>query len=88
MSLPCIKFITFTTSYLAFIGMLIASSILFEEEEKNREKFSISYPQYFENYTQYFKNNNLTYRFETSDFYIRKNDVNNLDIAICVWLIG
>lgn len=88
MCLPSIKFITFTISYIVFIIMLVASSLQFAEEEKQREKFSTFYPEYLNNFTLYFKNENLKYKFETEDFYIRNNVFRNIDLAICVWLIG
>lgn len=87
MSLPCVKFITFITSYLLFISMLVANGIQFDYDETNNLKFSETYPQFFDNFTNYF-NSDLTYKFEVNDFYIRKNKPSKLDYAVCVWLIG
>ncbi|CAF0714386.1 unnamed protein product [Brachionus calyciflorus] len=87
MSLPCIKFLTFTISYILFISMLIYNGIQFDNEEKSRLKFSQTYPEQFENFTQYFEAD-LKIKFEARDFYIRKSQPNNLDLAICIWLLG
>lgn len=86
MCLPCIKFISFTVSYFTFIGLIIASTVLFRVEES--EKFSDAFHVFYENYTKYHENHELKYRFETNNFYLRNNKPNFLDICICVWLLG
>ena len=88
MCLPFIKFLTFTISYMGFVCMIIASSLQFESDQKHRERFSHVYPDFHENFTAYVENEELHYRFEAPDFYIRKNQPDYLDIAICIWLFG
>lgn len=88
MALPFIKFFSFTVSYLTFIGMLVSSSIQFEQDESTRVKLSVQYNKYFSNYTSYIKNKQLTYRFPASDMYLRTDTANQIDTVICIWIIG
>ena len=88
MSLPFIKFISYTISYIVFIGILVASSNQFEIDESNRVKLSILHKKYFVNYTSYTKDKKLTYRFQASDMYLRSDTPTEIDIIICAWLIG
>jgi hypothetical protein len=34
------------------------------------------------------KSKKLTYRFQTSDLYLRSSKINNIDYIICTWLLG
>lgn len=88
MSLPCIKFVSFTVSYIVFACMVVLSSLRFGENYSNLEQFSRTYPERFENYTNYFENPHLKYRFVVKDFFIRPNEPNILDLLICIWLLG
>jgi hypothetical protein len=89
MSLPFIKFFYYTISYLIFIGLILTSSFQFKSNVVNDEKLSTSYHDYHEIFYEYVHNEQLTYRFEVEDFYIRKNESPNIiDIIICVWLFG
>ena len=88
MCLPFIKFFSYSISYLAFIGMIIAASLQFPEDQRLRERFSSVYPHYKENFTKYTENHELTYRFEAPDFYFRSSKPYNIDMAICLWLLG
>ena len=88
MALPFVKFFSFTVSYLMFIGILIASSLQYENDVKFLSKLSTLYPSYFLNYTSYYKNKKLTYRFPASDMYIRDDKPSIIDYTICVWIIG
>jgi hypothetical protein len=88
MSQPCVKFIAFTSSYLAFVFMIAASSLNFAEEEIHREQFSIHYFKYAQNLSDYFNNSKLDYRVNTPDFFIRNDSPTNLDLAIVIWLFG
>jgi hypothetical protein len=88
MSQPCVKFIAFTSSYLAFVVMIAASSLSFAEEEIHRQKFSVYYSKYAQNLSDYYNNSNLDYRVNTPDFFIRNDSPTNLDIAIIIWLFG
>ena len=88
MSLPFIKFFTFTISYIGFVFMIISSSLQLQNEQKNRERFSKIYEEHVLNYSAYINNSELKYKFKTDDFFIRKNNPDYLDIAICIWLLG
>ena len=69
--------------------MLIASSLEFADDEKNLEKLSINYNQYYNCcYLKYHENLNLTYRFPASDFYIRDSSPSFIDYIICIWVLG
>jgi hypothetical protein len=87
MSLPIIKFISNVASYITFIGLIIGSSIEFVYVETTKIKFSTVFPGYYHNYTEYIESN-LTFKFDTPDFYIRSNKPSNLDILICIWVVG
>jgi hypothetical protein len=88
MQQPCVKFLSHTVTYLAFIIMIIVSSVQFSEEQKNMMKFSKLVDSKYDNYTNYFIRNDLKYKFEAGDFYIRRDDPSELDIAITIWIIG
>ncbi|RMZ93519.1 short transient receptor potential channel 3-like [Brachionus plicatilis] len=88
MSLPCVKFISHFASYLSFIGMLIASSLRFAKEEKQLERFSHKYSNYFSNYTEYVENIDYVHQVDFSDFYIRSYKPSDLDLLITIWVIG
>jgi hypothetical protein len=89
MSLPFIKFFYYTLSYLIFIGLILTSSFQFKSNVINQEKLSTNYYDYYKIFHEYVHNENLTYRFEVDDFYIRKNESPSIiDIIICVWLFG
>lgn len=88
MCLPCIKFITFSMSYLGFMVLLIISSLRFIQLDLTDGLFSDLYPAFKHNYENYINNHNLTYKFPIADFYIRNTKPNSIDIAICVWLLG
>lgn len=87
MCLPCIKFITFTISYLTFIVLLVLSSLRIVQKDLDEGAFSAMYNQSYQKYLIYMKKN-LTYKFPTNDFYIRTTQPNNVDLAICIWLLG
>ena len=88
MSLPFVKFFNFTISYFAFICMLVASSLQFINDEQSRNKLSVQFNKYFKNYTNYRLNLKLTYRFPTSDMFIRSDYPNQIDFIICTWITG
>ena len=88
MSLPSIKFASFTVSYLAFIAMLVASNLQYKQDQKNRINFSQAYATRVNNYTAYVSNPTLKYRFKPDNFFIRKDMPMELDIAICIWVVG
>lgn len=88
MTLPYVKFWSFTISYFVFLTILILSSIQFASDEHFNIKFSIVYNKYFENYTNYIKNQELTYRFTPRDMYIRKDTPSYIDLIVCVWILG
>jgi hypothetical protein len=85
---PCIKFISHTVTYIGFIGMIIVSSLKFAEEQQSRERFSFSFPQYAQIFSNYASNTTFKYRFPNSDFYIRMQQPSNLDYAISLWVLG
>ena len=58
---PFVKFITFTTSYVILVFLVLYSSLHFPIDEVNRVQFSVEYPEYYENFTVYTSNSNLTY---------------------------
>ncbi len=88
MSLPFIKFITLTTSYLFFILFVVINNLSYAYNLQNSQRFSTLYPLYANNFSAYTNNQNLTYRFESDDFYIRMDNASTYDIIIIVWLIG
>lgn len=89
MSLPFIKFFYYTLSYFIFLSLILVSSFQFKSNVINHEKLSDVYHENYKDFYDYVHNENLTYRFETDDFFIRKNDSpSNIDILICVWLVG
>jgi hypothetical protein len=92
MSQPCIKFITHTSSYLFFIGMVIGSYFI---TETSPGRFTTANPLY--NLSDYPVNNatfvayvqkNLNIKVSFCDFYIRINQPHPLDVIISVWVIG
>lgn len=88
MSLPCVKFISHFASYLSFIGMVIASNLRFAKEEKQLERFSLKYSNYFSNFTEYAEKIDLVYQTDFSDFYIRSYKPSDLDLLITIWVLG
>lgn len=87
MCLPCIKFITFTISYITFIVLLVLSSLRIVQRDLDEGLFSHHYNESYEKYQIYMKKE-LKYKFPTNDFHIRTTQPNNVDLAICVWLLG
>jgi hypothetical protein len=85
---PFVKFITFTTSYVILVFLVLYSSLHFPMDEVNRVQFSVEYPEFYENFTVYTSNSNLTYYFPVNDFFIRRNTPSMPDIILCIWLIG
>jgi hypothetical protein len=88
MSLPYIKFVTFTISYLFFILLILISSLQLPEKEKQTHKFSEVFHDRLDLFEHYVENHELTYRFEVNDFHIRPHHPFVVDIIICVWLLG
>jgi hypothetical protein len=88
MNQPLVKFIAHTMTYLAFISLIIISSLQFAEEEKRKSKFSELYPTFMTNYSKYASNSILNYRFSEPDFYLRSFFPSNVDMAITIWIIG
>jgi hypothetical protein len=85
---PFLKFISHTISYFCFIAMIIISSLTFAEDQKNRDRFSLVYPQFNASFVNYINNQSFKYRFPTYDFYIRSHKPNQLDLAITIWILG
>jgi hypothetical protein len=93
MKQPCIKFISHTISYMAFIIMLIISSLQFAAEQQDTIKLSsflnMSHsPIFFNNYTSYVERTDIPEHYKFSDFSIRIDRPSSLDIAITIWIIG
>src|SRR5689334_331159 len=90
MSLPCIRFVSFTLSYLTFIILITASSLQFAANEKyTKSRLSQSFPDQFQNYyVNYSQRTDLAIKFPTNDFYIRHSTPLRLDIAICIFILG
>lgn len=87
MDLPCIKFITFTASYITLMVLLVLSSLRVENKDLDEGSFKDLYNHTYESYQIYIKRN-LTYKFQTENFFIRNTRPNNIDLTICVWLLG
>ena len=68
--------------------MIIVSSLQFAAEEEQRVRFSTQYSNYASIFSNYSLNENLQYRFNVTDFYIRGSFPSNLDIVINIWIIG
>lgn len=68
--------------------MIIVSNLQFASDERFNEKLSIKFNKYFENYTNYIKNENLIYRFEPRDMFFRKDHLNYIDVVIIIWIFG
>jgi len=86
---PFVKFLSHTISYMIFIVLLIVSSVKFSSEQMSTKKFSDFLPEnLFSNYTTYANRDDLEYKFEFSDFYIRMDQPSEMDIAITIWIIG
>ncbi len=68
--------------------LMSLSFLVYSGDEINREKFSVAYPEYFENYTQYNENEHLEIKFKPKDFFIRNHKPYTLDIVICIWIFG
>lgn len=88
MGLPCVKFVTFTTSYIAFVVLLVLSSLRVEQRDLDEGRFSELYNESYEKYLIYHENENLTYKFFPKDFYIRSTTPSSIDIVVCIWLLG
>jgi len=88
MHLPCIKFITFTLSYITFLVLIIATSLRLDDENSLNAQFSKLYPDRMVNYTNYINNNAVGIRFVPSDFYLRNDTPVSLDLVVCIWLFG
>lgn len=88
MSQPSVKFISHFASYLVFICMIITSNLNFASEEQNLHRFSETFDDLYENYTQYVENSELIYRPKFNDFYLRPSSPNELDIVISIWILG
>ena len=59
MHLPCIKFISFTISYIIFLVLIIATSLRLDYDFSTFIQFSKVYPDRVLNYTNYIKNEDL-----------------------------
>jgi hypothetical protein len=86
MSQPCIKFITHTSSYIFFIGMIVASYFVSEQSSGDFMRLAEykPYRELFVNYTR----SNLTIKVDFCNFFIRVNKPQALDIILSVWVIG
>ncbi|CAF0993566.1 unnamed protein product [Brachionus calyciflorus] len=85
---PCIKFILCVTSYVFLVIFMILSSIELDFDEINQRQFSTNYPIFYNNFTSYVTNKNLTYRFDVNDFYIRSTKPSLVDLLISIWILG
>ena len=88
MSLPCIKFISYMTSYMTFVGLIIGSTFANQNVDTHAMLFSTVYAEYAENFTAYAENHKLAYRFEEHDFYLRPHMPSVFDYLICIFLLG
>ena len=88
MHLPCIKFITFTISYIIFLVLIIATSLRLDYDFSTFIQFSKVYPDRVLNYTNYIKNEAISIRFIPTDFYLRSDSPVTLDLVVCIWLFG
>jgi hypothetical protein len=76
--------------------MIIISSVQFSNQERDVNKFSdlinhtdeSSSYDFYTNYTTYRSLSYLTYKFDFTDFYIRKDKPNILDLTITIWIVG
>jgi len=83
MSQPSVKFISHFASYIVFICLIIASNVSFPSQENSLEKFSSKFGNYyFANFTRYIENEDLAYRPQFRDFFIRPYYPNVIDIVI------
>lgn len=88
---PCVKFLSHTVSYMAFILMIIISSIQFSEEEKATMRLHELLPNNLSvNYSSYLAFQNIKYKFETrnENFPIRRDRPSLMDILISIWIAG
>lgn len=88
MHLPCIKFISFTISYIIFLVLIIATSLRLDYDFSTFIQFSKVYPDRVLNYTDYIKNEAISIRFIPTDFYLRSDSPVTLDLVVCIWLFG
>lgn len=93
MALPCVKFISHFASYLAFLCMIISSSVRFAYDESNSKsiattRFQCQFTKYFSNFSEYTNRSDLAYKPDFYDFYIRPTRPSGLDLVISIWVIG
>ena len=84
---PCVKFITFTTSYVILVFIVLYSSLEFPFNV-NHNQFSTQYSVFYKNFTDYVFNDELKYKYDEQDFFIRRNEPSYGDIVLSVWVFG
>jgi hypothetical protein len=87
MSQPFIKFISHTTGYLVFIGLIIAETLRVGYDFSSK-KFSTIFPQYVGIFSNYASNQSLSYRFTNPDFVLRGTNMSYLEWIIFFWIMG
>lgn len=85
---PLIKFVNHLISYFIFIFLIISTRSEYINQEIQSEKLSILYPNRSELFKTYALNENLKYRFNTTDFYFRSDNLDKIDILISIWIVG
>jgi hypothetical protein len=88
MSQPCVKFVISIISYAGFVSLLIVSSLQFAQVEKESSRFSVRFPVFKDNLTEYVERTDLRYRFFQDDFYLRASVPNTIDLVISIWVVG
>lgn len=88
MSQPFIKFISHTTSYMIFIGLIIGQILRIEYNGTKTEMFKTKFPQHAEIFSKYVLNESLQFRFYNENFAFRSRVFSFLDYICSLWIIG
>jgi hypothetical protein len=98
MSQPCVKFVSHTASYIAFISMIIASSVQYSFNESGHVNFSqVVSPDVYNAYRRFSVNSTTSAaataittmcKFNFEDFVLRKSTPHALNLTLTIWVAG
>ena len=88
MSQPFIKFISHTTSYMIFIGLIIGQILRVDFDVKKITKFSAKFPQFKQLFSAHVFNSSIDFPYYNKDMFVRSHELSILDYLGCFWILG